>query len=92
MMRLTLEAVGYQVDEAGDGQAGLDRVREEGPYDAIVLDQKMPGIDGLETLSTSALAGRRAEPTSATSFTPGSGICRSGRVARNVSADSRMTR
>ena len=25
MMRLTLEAIGYQVDEAPDGQAGLDR-------------------------------------------------------------------
>ena len=25
MMRLTLEAAGYQVDEAADGQAGLDR-------------------------------------------------------------------
>ena len=50
MMRLTLEAVGYQVDEAADGQAGLDRFRDGGEYDAVVLDQKMPGLDGLETL------------------------------------------
>ena len=50
MMRLTLEAAGYQVDEAADGQAGLDRFGDGGGYDAVVLDQKMPGLDGLETL------------------------------------------
>jgi DNA-binding response OmpR family regulator len=50
MMRLTLEAAGYQIDEAADGQAGLDRFRADAQYDAVVLDQKMPGLDGLETL------------------------------------------
>jgi DNA-binding response OmpR family regulator len=50
MMRLTLEAAGYQVDEAADGQAGLDRFGDGSGYDAVVLDQKMPGLDGLETL------------------------------------------
>jgi CheY-like chemotaxis protein len=50
MMRLTLETAGYQVDEAADGQAGLDRYRTGRDYDAVVLDQKMPGLDGLETL------------------------------------------
>jgi len=50
MMRLTLEAAGYQVDEAPDGQSGLDRFGDGSEYDAVVLDQKMPGLDGLETL------------------------------------------
>jgi len=50
MMRLTLEAAGYQVDEAPDGQAGLDLFGDGSGYDAVVLDQKMPGLDGLETL------------------------------------------
>ena len=50
MMRLTLESAGYAVDEAGDGQSGLDRFGDGGGYDAVVLDQKMPGLDGLETL------------------------------------------
>jgi CheY-like chemotaxis protein len=50
MMRLTLEAAGYQVEEAADGQAGLDHLRDGSEYDAVVLDQKMPGLDGLETL------------------------------------------
>jgi DNA-binding response OmpR family regulator len=50
MMRLTLEAAGYTVDEAADGQAGLDRFRDGREYDAVVLDQRMPGLDGLQTL------------------------------------------
>jgi DNA-binding response OmpR family regulator len=50
MMRLTLEAAGYQVDEAADGQAGIERFADGACYDAVVLDQKMPGLDGLETL------------------------------------------
>jgi DNA-binding response OmpR family regulator len=50
MMRLTLEAAGYQVDEAVDGQAGLNRFGDGHDYDAVLLDQRMPGLDGLETL------------------------------------------
>jgi CheY-like chemotaxis protein len=50
MMRLTLEDAGYTVDEAPSGQAGLDRFGDGREYDAILLDQRMPGLDGLETL------------------------------------------
>ena len=50
MMRITLEAAGYQVDEAAEGTAGLERFGDGSDYDAIILDQKMPGLDGLETL------------------------------------------
>jgi CheY-like chemotaxis protein len=50
MMRMTLEAAGYQVDEAPDGEAGLARFGDGREFDIVVLDQKMPGLDGLETL------------------------------------------
>jgi CheY-like chemotaxis protein len=50
MMRLTLEAVGHHVDEASSGDEGLTRFGDGTAYDAVVLDQKMPGLDGLETL------------------------------------------
>src|SRR5262245_7108255 len=50
MMRLTLEASGYEVDEAGDGEEGIAKLGDGRAHDVIVLDQKMPGIDGLETL------------------------------------------
>jgi len=49
MMRLTLEACGYTVEEAATGEEGLARYARGG-VDLVVLDQKMPGIDGLETL------------------------------------------
>ena len=50
MMRLTLEAAGYEVGEAADGEEGLARFHDGSGYDLVLLDQKMPGIDGLETL------------------------------------------
>lgn len=42
-----LEAQGYRVVQAGDGSAGWDAYRQEGP-ELVVLDIAMPGIDGLE--------------------------------------------
>lgn len=50
MMRLTLEADGYDVEDAPDGQTGLDLFGDGSRFDAVVLDQKMPGMDGIETL------------------------------------------
>jgi DNA-binding response OmpR family regulator len=50
MMRLTLEAAGYDIDEAANGEEGLARFGDGGRYAAVLLDQKMPGIDGLEAL------------------------------------------
>ena len=50
MIRLTLEADGYEVEDAADGKAGLDLYGDGSRFDAVVLDQKMPGMDGLETL------------------------------------------
>jgi two-component system, NtrC family, nitrogen regulation response regulator NtrX len=41
---------GYVVDAVDSGEACLDRVTRE-PYDVIVLDIWLPGIDGLATLA-----------------------------------------
>ena len=49
-MRLTLEAAGYEVGEASDGEDGLRLYADGSTWNAVVLDQRMPGIDGLETL------------------------------------------
>ncbi|HEV7683873.1 MAG TPA: response regulator [Pyrinomonadaceae bacterium] len=48
--RLTLQAAGYEVAEAGDGELGLDAFGDGSTWDAVLLDQRMPGMDGLETL------------------------------------------
>lgn len=50
MMRLTLETAGYEVGEADGGAEGLRLYREHSPWGAVILDQRMPGMDGLETL------------------------------------------
>jgi DNA-binding response OmpR family regulator len=50
MMRLTLETAGYEVDEAATGEEGLTKFGNGHEYVAVLLDQKMPGMDGLETL------------------------------------------
>jgi FixJ family two-component response regulator len=52
MMRFTLEAAGYEVEEASSGEEGLQRFGNGHSHDVVLLDQKMPGIDGLQTLKT----------------------------------------
>lgn len=48
--RLALETAGYEVGEAKDGAEGLEVYGDGSDWDAVVLDERMPGIDGLETL------------------------------------------
>ena len=56
MMRLALEASGYEVAEAADGTQGLALFGDGRQFEATLLDQKMPGMDGLETLRRMKLA------------------------------------
>ena len=48
-IRRGLEAEGYSVDVASDGQAGLDRAFEH-DYDLVILDVMLPARDGLHVL------------------------------------------
>jgi len=48
-IRMTLEYEGYRIDEARSGQEGIDKATKV-PYDAILLDIKMPVLDGIEVL------------------------------------------
>jgi DNA-binding response OmpR family regulator len=50
MMRLTLETAGYEVGEAADGPQGLAAFGDSTTWDVVLLDQKMPGMDGMEVL------------------------------------------
>src|SRR6476469_742410 len=47
LMEMRLEAEGYTVVVAENGQAALDRLRDQ-PVDAILLDLMMPVMDGRE--------------------------------------------
>ncbi|PYR60725.1 MAG: Fis family transcriptional regulator [Acidobacteria bacterium] len=48
-LRMTLEYEGYEFVGAATGQEGLALAEREGP-DLVLLDVKMPGMDGLEVL------------------------------------------
>lgn len=48
-LQLVLEYQGYLIIKASTGQEGLDRV-EDGEPDVILLDVKMPGLDGMDVL------------------------------------------
>lgn len=45
-----LKRQGFIVERAGDGESGLARIRQGG-IDVVALDQHMPGLDGIETLT-----------------------------------------
>jgi CheY-like chemotaxis protein len=48
MMKLTLEHAGYQVETAADGPEGLAKYADGKSFDLVLLDQRMPGMSGIE--------------------------------------------
>ena len=48
MVRDALRAAGYETEEVESGERALQKVAEKTP-DLIVMDIRLPGIDGLET-------------------------------------------
>ena len=51
VMRTTLAARGYEVDDARSGEDALEKLRA-GRYDLVLLDINMPGMGGVETCRT----------------------------------------
>ena len=49
LLRLSLEMVGHEVEEAATGQQALQRLGEEG-LDLVLLDIRLPDLDGLDVL------------------------------------------
>jgi excisionase family DNA binding protein len=49
LLSQTLALADYEVDVAVDGRGALDRIRLD-PYDLLIADLKMPGMDGLAVI------------------------------------------
>jgi len=50
LLNQTLAEEGFEVEEAIDGEEGIQKLKESKP-DLILLDLLLPGIDGFEVLS-----------------------------------------
>ncbi len=46
--RKILSSEGYEVETAGDGLAGFELFKERGDFIAVIIDLKMPQMDGIE--------------------------------------------
>jgi CheY-like chemotaxis protein len=57
LLRGVLEAEGYMVHEAADGQAALELLRRNRLRYAVLLDDSMPVLDGWELLYAAELEG-----------------------------------
>jgi two-component system response regulator AtoC len=51
LVRVILEREGCSVTEARDGVDALARLRDDGPWDAVFCDIRMPRLDGMELLA-----------------------------------------
>lgn len=50
-LRICLEAAGFELDEAANGVEAWDQLqRKPNAYDAILLDRRMPEMDGMQVL------------------------------------------
>jgi DNA-binding response OmpR family regulator len=50
LVKITLEARGYEVEEAYDGEQGMEMLNKKKP-DLVILDLKMPKLNGYELIN-----------------------------------------
>jgi len=47
LLKRELVALGFDVVEAGDGNEALEKLRDTGAVDVVLVDWTMPGMDGM---------------------------------------------
>lgn len=52
-LAINLEDNGIETESAESGEAAMRRLSEDANFDLVILDWKMPGMSGLETLRRS---------------------------------------
>lgn len=57
MLRLALESAGHEVFEAAEGEAALGLLEENGSFDALILDIRLPGMSGWDVLDSLRVSG-----------------------------------
>jgi CheY-like chemotaxis protein len=58
-----LEAQGWRVETCLDGTSALEKIESANPYDLLLLDKSLPGVDGLELVRRArSLTHRRRTP------------------------------
>lgn len=73
MAREILESFGYVVDEAVDGQEGLDLFLREGcRYDLVILDLVMPRLHGFQVMDRILQAAPRTPILISSGYSPDS--------------------
>jgi DNA-binding response OmpR family regulator len=68
MVRLALEQQKHTVEEAADGDEGLTKFKDGSGWDLILLDQRMPGIDGLSVMKLMRLTSPKTKIIMITAF------------------------
>ena len=68
MVRLTLQYSGHSIHTAADGVEGLEKFGDGTEWDLVLLDQRMPGMDGLSVLREIRKRAPEARVVMATAF------------------------
>lgn len=68
MMRLALQHSGHDVEMAADGQEGLEKFGNGDGWDLVLLDQRMPGLEGIDVLKQMRYHDPNARVIMATAF------------------------